>query len=85
MEQIDFNRIPLYARRSTAARADVSPGVLDILASDPDDGVRMAVASNPATPLRSLQRLCGDAVARVAALARNRAAVVRAIGETAAL
>lgn len=83
MEQIDFARIPLHARRSAAGRADAYPRVLEVLAADPDEGVRLAVAENPSTPFRSLQRLCGDAVARVAAQARNRVAVARVVGDVA--
>lgn len=70
MEQIDLNRIPLYARRDAVARHDVSPHVLDILARDPDPDVRHAVAGHPFTPLESLQTLTKDAVSRVANRAR---------------
>lgn len=73
MDQIDFARIPLHTRRSAVARHDASPHVLEILAGDPDDDVRMAVASHPATPLASLERLANDAVNRVASRARIRA------------
>lgn len=73
MEQIDLNRIPLYARRDAVARHDVSPHVLDILARDPDPDVRHAVAGHPATPLDSLQRLAKDTVSRVASRARTMA------------
>lgn len=77
MDQIDFARIPLYARRSAANRPDVSPYVLELLAADPDPDVRLAVAGHPATPVESLQRLAGDAVARVAARAGMHAVAQR--------
>lgn len=81
MDQIDFARIPLYARRSAVARHDVSPHMLEVLAEDPDPNVRMAVAGHPGTPLASLQRLAGDTVARVATRARIRALAQRMAGD----
>lgn len=81
MDQIDFNRIPLHARRSAVSRFDASPHVLELLAEDPDPDVRLAVASHPATPLTSLQRLAGDAVARVSTRAGIRALAQRMAGE----
>ncbi|HJR93183.1 MAG TPA: hypothetical protein VJ938_12135 [Acidimicrobiia bacterium] len=77
MDQIDFARIPLHARRNAALRYDATPHLLEILADDPDADVRLAVAANPATPLESLQRLAGDAVTRVAARAGITAVVAR--------
>jgi hypothetical protein len=73
VDHIELTRIPLHARRTAVARHDVSPHVLDILADDPDDSVRMAVASHPSTSLESLCRLANDVVARVAGRARLRA------------
>lgn len=73
MDQVDFARIPLYARRSAVARHDASPHVLEILAGDPDADVRMAVASHPGTSLAALAKLAEDAVTRVASRARIRA------------
>jgi hypothetical protein len=73
VDHIELTRIPLHARRTAVARHDASPHVLDILAGDPDESVRMAVASHPSTPLESLCRLANDAVARVAGRARLRA------------
>lgn len=84
MEQIDFNRIPLHARRSAVARLDVPPHMLDLLAGDPDPDVRHAVAGHPSTPLESLRRLATDAVARVAARARIRAMARQEAGTGAA-
>lgn len=84
MEQIDFARIPLYARRTAAARHDATPHLLEMLADDPDANVRLAVAGRPATPLESLQRLAGDAVARVSARAGISALVQRMTGESVA-
>lgn len=81
MDPIDFARIPLYARRGAVARHDADPHLLEILADDPDENVRMAVAGHPATPLESLQRLAEDAVARVAARAVIRAAARRVAAE----
>lgn len=69
VEQIDFARIPLYARRTAAARPDATPHLLEMLADDPDADVRLAVAGHPATPVESLQRLASDTVARVSARA----------------
>lgn len=79
MDQIDFTRIPLHARRTAAHRHDVSPHVLELLATDPDPDVRMAVASHSSTPVESLQRLAGDAVARVASRAAIQLAALRTI------
>lgn len=85
MDQIDFARVPLYARRSAVARNDATPHLLDMLAHDPSADVRLAVAGHPSTPLESLQRLAGDAVARVAARARMRAAAHHVAGEPSAM
>lgn len=79
MDQIDFSRIPLHARRTAAHRHDVTPHVLDLLSADPDPDVRMAVASHSSTPLESLQRLAGDTVSRVAARASIQLAALRTI------
>ena len=79
MDQIDFDRIPLYARRTAAHRHDASPHVLELLATDPDPDVRMAVASHSSTPVDSLQRLAGDTVVRVAARAAVQLAAIRTI------
>lgn len=76
MDQIDFARIPLYARRGAVSRHDVSPHVLQILSEDPDPDVRLAVAGHPSTPLESLHRLAGDVVVRVASKAQIRAAAL---------
>ena len=84
VDQIDFARIPIYARRTAALRHDATPHLLEMLADDPDADVRLAVAGHPATPLESLQRLAGDAVARVAARAGIQAVVTRVTGESAA-
>lgn len=81
MEQIDFARIPLHARRSIVSRPETTPHLLEMLADDPDPDVRLGVARHPATPVGSLQRLAGDAVARVAARARIRALAERMAGE----
>lgn len=81
MDQIDFARIPLHARRSFVSRPETTPHLLELLASDPDPDVRLAVAGHPSTPLRSLQRLAGDAVARVASRAGVRAVAVKLAGE----
>ena len=83
MEQIDFARIPLYARRGAVSRHDADPHLLEILATDPDDSVRLAVAGHPATPLESLQRLANDAVSRGASRVVIRAAACRMAGEEA--
>lgn len=83
MDQIDFNRIPLHARRSAVGRVDVSPHVLDLLATDPDPSIRRAVAEHPATPLEVLARLTGDTVAMVAAAARLRALAQRVVSGSA--
>lgn len=84
-EQLDFNRIPLHARRSAVARLDVSAHLLELLADDPDADVRLAVAGHPSTPLGSLQRLASDTVTRVAARAGIRALVQRIAGERPAI
>lgn len=81
MEQIDFARIPLHARRSFVSRPETTPHILELLAADPDPDIRLAVAGHPGTPLRSLQRLAGDAVARVAARAGVRAVAVKVAGD----
>jgi hypothetical protein len=51
MDQIDFARIPLHARRSFASRPETTPHILELLAADPDPDIRLAVAGHPATPL----------------------------------
>lgn len=82
MDQIDFARIPLYARRTAAARFDATPHLLEMLADDPDADVRLAVAAHPTTPLASLQKLANDAVARVARRAGVQALVRRVATST---
>ncbi|HLT96270.1 MAG TPA: hypothetical protein VK070_05720 [Acidimicrobiia bacterium] len=80
MAHIELTRIPLHARRTAANRPDTSPHVLELLSADPDAGVRYKVASHPATPLESLQRLALDAVNSVASRARIAALAKRMAG-----
>ena len=50
----------VWARRSLARRADLSPTVIEVLARDPDNRVRKNVAANTATPPDTLASLASD-------------------------
>lgn len=60
--------------RKWAASCAAAPMLLEWLASDPDEGVRQEVATNPSTPTAILERLASDPdkVVRDTALLRVR-------------
>ena len=80
MARNQLTGIPLHARRSAASHPNTTPHVLELLAADPDNGVRFSVAAHPATPSSALQRLSTDAVERISVRARTAALARRLVG-----
>lgn len=74
-------RLPPDARvrRAIASRTDISPSWAQLLALDPDRGVQLALAANPATPPAVLERLGDDEM--VADLIARRDDLPAALGD----
>ena len=72
-------------RRALAARADVRPEILYLMAEDASTEVRRAIADNRATPSHAYARLARDGDGEVRALLAQRVAQAMPEADTAAL